>query len=220
VIVAEPAADDPDVIARVLPDVRVSHETLERLRIHVDLLRRWQARLNLVAPETLASIWMRHVADSLQLMDLCPDARIWVDLGSGGGFPGLVLAAALADRAGRMVLIESDQRKAAFLREAARAMGLSVDIHAERIETALPRLRARPDVVTARALAPLHRLLDWSSPLVGNGVPGVFPKGRMAEQELTEARKSWMIDARLIASKTDPHARIVMVDRLARRPTG
>jgi 16S rRNA (guanine527-N7)-methyltransferase len=193
----------------------VSHETIRRLQAHVDLLRRWQPRLNLVAPDTLADIWSRHVVDSLQLLDLAPQACTWLDLGSGGGFPGLVLAAALRERDGGVILVESDQRKAAFLREAARLMDVAAEIHPCRIEVALPRLARRPDVVTARALAPLSRLLDWTHPLVGNQVPGVFPKGRTAEQELTEARKSWKINARLVSSRTDPQARIVVIDQVA-----
>jgi 16S rRNA (guanine527-N7)-methyltransferase len=209
---------DAEAVAGLQKAFGVSHETLRRLQVHVDLLRRWQTQINLIAPDTLPDIWGRHVADTLQLAPLAPNARLWLDLGSGAGFPGLVLAAALHERGGRVLLVESDQRKAAFLREAARHMQVTVDVQCQRIETCMKRLPVRPDAVTARALAPLSRLIDWTHSLVGNGVPGVFPKGRTAEVELTEARKSWTVEARLVPSRTDPQSKIVVIDQLTRLP--
>jgi 16S rRNA (guanine527-N7)-methyltransferase len=146
--------------ARALALTSVSRETLERLERFVALLLERQGRMNLIAASTVPELWTRHIADSLQLIPLAPDARIWIDLGSGAGFPGLVLACALADRPGAEVhLIESMGKKAAFLREAAAATGAPAIVHNERIEDFVRRSTLKPDVVTARALAPLNKLL-------------------------------------------------------------
>src|SRR5215204_7596941 len=145
---------------RALSLVRVSRETAERLEKFIELLLSWQRTTQLVARSTLPELWTRHVADSLQLLPLAPEARTWVDLGSGGGFPGLTLACALADTAGAKVhLVESNAKKAAFLREGARALRLPALVHAMRIEDFSHDFADSPDVVTARALAPLTRLL-------------------------------------------------------------
>ena len=134
------------------------------------LLMRWQAKINLIAPSTLPVLWTRHVADSLQVLRLAPDARIWVDLGSGGGFPGLVIACAVADRPGAMVhLVESNSKKAAFLREAARIAEVPAIVHGERIEAFSKTFRDRADVVTVRALAPLVELMTFAEPLLKTG---------------------------------------------------
>jgi 16S rRNA (guanine527-N7)-methyltransferase len=197
---------------RALAMIPVSRETLERLERFVDLLLLWQERVNLVASSTLSQIWTRHVADSLQLLPLAPDAKIWVDLGSGGGFPGLVLACALADRPGALVhLIESNQKKAAFLREAVLATGAAAQVHTGRIETVAPALEAPVHAVTARALAPLAKLLGQAEPLLKKGAIGLFPKGQDVEAELTEASKYWTINPTLVASKTSPEGRIVVI---------
>jgi 16S rRNA (guanine527-N7)-methyltransferase len=192
----------------------VSRETWARLDGLVALLLKWQTTTNLVAPSTLAEIWTRHIADSAQLLTIVPDARVWVDLGSGGGFPGLVVACAMADRPGAKIdLVESNQKKSAFLREAARILSVPAIVHARRIEDFVSAPLQAFDVVTARALAPLDRLMDYAGPLLKNGAIGLFPKGQDAEAELTAASKSWIMDAQLVPSVTDPQARIVVVRR-------
>jgi len=186
----------------------VSRETWDRLDRFVALLLKWQKTTNLVAPSTLQNLWTRHVADSLQLLDLAPAANRWIDLGSGAGFPGLVIACALGPT-GEVHLVESNQKKASFLREAARVLALPAIVHAGRIEDLVAE---KPfDVVTARALAPLDRLIGYAIPLLTTGAVGLFPKGQDVGAELTQASKSWSIEAELIPSKTDPHGRIVVV---------
>ena len=195
----------------------VSRETWERLEQLVDMLVSWQRSRNLVASSTIPRLWTRHVADSLQLLAITPDARRWLDLGSGGGFPGLVIACALAgQQTAEVHLVESVQKKAAFLRAATSELSLPAIVHATRIEDFVRTSPGRLDVVTARALAPLDRLIGYAIPLLKRGAVGLFPKGQDVEAELTQASKSWKIDAELIPSKTDPHARIVLVRRLAR----
>lgn len=198
--------------AAALKLVPVSHETESRLDLFVNLFLRWQKAVQLVAPSTLPSLWTRHIADSLQIVALAPDAHVWVDLGSGGGFPGLMVAIAIADRPGVLVhLVESDTRKAAFLREAARLTGAPVKVHSERIESAAERI-GKADVVTARALAPLERLLALAAPLLTHGNHCIFLKGQDVDRELTEAAKSWKIDYRILPSVTDPSGRIVILE--------
>jgi 16S rRNA (guanine527-N7)-methyltransferase len=217
----KPRAADGDRAAalRIIP---VSHETSVRLDRFVALLRQWQKAVRLVAPSTLPKLWTRHVADSLQLLELAPAARIWADLGSGGGFPGLVLAIALADRPGALVhLIESNARKAAFLREAARVTGAPAMIHVERIESVAERLAGTVEIVTARALAPLPRLLELAEPMLTAGARGLFLKGQDVDNELTEAAKSWSIKVKVLPSRTDPRGKILVVERasLIRQPS-
>ena len=173
----------------------VSRETLERLSIHLELLRRWQPAINLVGAATLADPWRRHVLDSAQLAAHVPSAaRSCIDVGSGAGFPGMVLA--LLGVSG-VHLIESDRRKAQFLREVARATGAAVAVHAERIE----HLRPWPaDVITARALAPLPRLLQLVEPFVASDSVCLFLKGASVEHELTDARTSWHMVAERLPS--------------------
>ena len=164
-----------------LPD-----ETRRRMRLYVDLLLRWQTTINLVAPATLPHVWTRHVGDSIQVYDAAPDATRWVDLGSGGGFPGLVTAILLADKPdARIHLIESDKRKSAFLRTVARETGAPASIHAERIETFVTGFDEAVEAVSARALAPLSKLLVFAQKFLEGGAVGVFPKGESAEAELT-----------------------------------
>jgi len=198
--------------ARALQLTPVSRETAARLDRFVDVLTAWQRRINLIAPSTETKLWTRHVADSLQLLPLAPDARVWADLGSGGGFPGLVIACALADLPGAKVhLVESNAKKAAFLREAARATGVPAIVHAMRIEAFVESGPPSVDAVTARALAPLNELLALAFPLLKTGATGLFPKGQDVERELTEAAKCWSILASLTPSRTDPAGRIVVV---------
>jgi 16S rRNA (guanine527-N7)-methyltransferase len=201
---------------RALALTPVSRETSERLDRFVELLLRWQRRTNLVAPSTLPQLWTRHIADSLQLLDLAPQARVWVDLGAGAGFPGLVIAIALCREPGAMVhLVESNTKKAAFLREAQRLTGAPATVHLQRIEDFAASFQAPVDVVTARAVAPLKSLLDQCFPLLGkSGATALFPKGQHAELELEDAAaqmKSWNMHATLAPSRTDPAGRIVVI---------
>ena len=205
----------PDLAAdrsRALALTPVSRETLDRLDRFVAVLLAWQQHTNLIAASTEPTLWTRHVADSLQLLRLAPQARIWVDLGSGGGFPGLVIACALADMPGaRVHLVESSTKKATFLREAVRAAGVPAEVHAVRIEDFVENLAVPVDVVTARALAPLAGLLTATYPLLKAGTFGLFPKGQDVDAELTAAAKCWSIQSALAPSLTDPRAKIVCI---------
>lgn len=203
--------------ARALNPGIVSRETWERLDRFVALLLERQQVMNLVAASTLPTLWTRHVADSLQLLALAPDARTWADLGSGAGFPGLVIACALADTPGAAVhLVDSTKKKAAFLTEIAVALGLPVTVHPDRIEDFAAANRIRFDAVTARAVAPLAKLIGYANQLLKKGTVGLFPKGQDVEAELTEASKYWTIEAELFQSKTDPRGKIILL-RSARK---
>jgi len=214
----KPTGAVADDAARAAVEAAVSRETFRRLGLIVELLRKWQKTINLVAPATLSEVWSRHIADSLQLINhVAADSARWADLGSGGGFPGLVVAAALSERPGADVhLVESDTRKSAFLREVARVAELPVTVHAHRIEQVAQMLAPGTEVVSARALAPLPKLLELAEPFLTAGALGVFPKGRDAERELTEARKGWTLDCNLRASVSDREARVLLA-RSARR---
>ena len=203
---------------RALMLVPVSHETESRLDRFVELFLRWQRAVQLVAPSTLTKLWTRHIADSLQLIEHAPDARVWADLGSGGGFPGLMIAIAMADRPDALVhLIESDTRKAAFLREAGRLTRAPVKVHNERIESAAKQIGS-VDIVTARALAPLPRQLDLAAPFLEAGALGIFLKGQDVDNELTEAAKYRSIQFTLRPSRTDPGGRVLIIDSAAPKP--
>jgi 16S rRNA (guanine527-N7)-methyltransferase len=196
----------------------VSRETEERLDRYIALLQEWQAKTNLVAPSTLPQLWTRHVSDSLQLLDLAPDAKIWIDLGSGGGFPGVVLACAMADRAGAQVhLVERNAKKAAFLREAIRVTRAPGVVHLSEIGDIVEKWSGRVDCVTARALAPLHQLIGFAEPLVKNGARALFLKGQDVEAELTESTKYWKIEPKLHSSRTGGQGWIVAIDCIERR---
>ena len=197
---------------RALQLTPVSREIAARLDRFAALLIEWQQRMNLIAPSTIPQIWTRHIADSLQLLDLAPEAKIWVDLGSGAGFPGLVIACALADVPVRAVhLVESNGKKANFLREAARHIGVPATVHAVRIEDFAKNFAVRPDIVTARALAPLNATLALAHPLSKTGAQGLFLKGQDVASELTQAAKYWKFEPILVPSKTSPNSRIVSV---------
>lgn len=231
----------------------VSRETLDRLGIYEALLKSWQRAVNLVSPATLDDVWHRHFADSAQLLALAdisspfrgegpragdralkegekiprpaeaPGAPSWLDLGSGGGFPGLVLAILLAEKVpdARMTLVESDARKAAFLGEVARKTGVAVEIRAERSEKCATQANSRiRNVITARALAPLPKLLGLARPFFSPPSVALFPKGREAEVEIAEARARFDFECRLAPSLTDAEARIVIVRNLAVRTEG
>ena len=190
--------------------VSLSQTEQQRLTIYQDLLLRWQSMLNLVSASTLPHLWTRHFADSAQLRDLAPNALRWADLGSGGGFPGLVIAILLAGKADAQVhLIERDKRKAAFLQTVSRETGAPAVVHAAPIESVVPKLDGT-EVITSRAVAPLAELIDWSMPVLQAGATGLFLKGRTAEQEIAAAAGR-SLDLSTLASRTDPSGRIVSV---------
>ena len=194
----------------------VSRETEERLNAFTATLRQWNRRINLVAPASLDRLWERHILDSLQLFALRPDrARHWADLGTGGGFPGLVLAIIAADHSPdlRFTLVESDRRKAAFLAAAARAAGVKPRILPERAES-IPSLQA--DVLSARALAPLtHLLAHAHRHLAPDGI-ALFPKGVRHVEEIDEALADWRFAVQKIPSRTDPSGVLLAIDGVAR----
>ena len=187
----------------------VSHETLVPLALHLDLVRRWRRRMNLVGLRSLDDPWRRHVLDSAQLARFVPAgaARI-VDIGSGAGFPGLVLALLGGDAGPRVDLIESNRRKAAFLETAIRETGARARAVCARVES---RPVAPAPAVTARACAPLAKLLGWARPLLAEGGVAILPKGRRVDAELTAARRFWKMDATRHPSLSDPDGAILTV---------
>lgn len=199
----------------LLGEVSVSRETTDRLQIYEILLRRWNPKINLVAPSTLEDIWNRHFADSAQLWPLRP-ARTssWLDLGSGAGFPGLVIAILAEAESGRLsvTLVESDLRKSAFLSTVLRETGVSARVVSKRIEDSD---LGQFDVVSARALAPLPKLLSLSAPYFGPDTVGLFPKGATAEVELAEALAFWRFSVQKVVSRTDPRGVILKVGELS-----
>ena len=202
------AAYGPEDFAR---DFDVSRETLAAFEAYAALLAKWNRRINLVGRETLDELWRRHFLDSAQLLPLMPDPpegrpRVIADLGSGAGFPGLVLAIL---GAGEVHLIESDQKKCAFLREAARETGAQVEIHATRIE-AVESLEA--DVVTARALAPLEKLMAYARPVLRPGGLCLFLKGRGAEEELTASGLAATMRVERSPSRSDAAGVILSIE--------
>lgn len=196
--------------------IAVPRETMDRLTRYAALLGQWQQRMNLVGPSTLPDIWRRHFLDSAQLARLAPgfDTRIWLDVGAGAGFPGLVLAIL---GAGHVHLVDSIAKKGVFLQAVVEELGLggSVTVHTGRIETFRPW---SVDVITARAVAPLPVLLDWTARFWGAGTRGLFLKGESVQQELTQARKVWTMAESLHVSLSDPRGRIVDIRSLRRRP--
>jgi len=199
----------------------VSRETLARLERYASLLEEWNQRINLVGRSTLGDLWRRHMLDSAQLLPLLPPApagraRVLVDLGSGAGFPGLVLSIL---GAGEVHLVEADRRKALFLREVARQTGAPARVHNQRIETMTP---IPADVVTARACAPLGRLLGYAAPFLAAAGDAdsccLFHKGKRADEELTEAAKAWIMSVESFQSRSDSDGTILRIG-LTRRET-
>lgn len=197
--------------AKALALVPVTPEIEARLAIYVELLTRWRRITNLISETTIAQVWTRHIADSAQILALAPNARRWVDMGSGAGFPGMVIAIQISGIAGAQVhCIESDQRKCAFLREVARATGAPAQIHAARIESLDPTSLSPVDAVTARAFAPLPQVLEFAKVWIAQGAVGVFPRGRSAEAQIdSAAARDVTID--LVPSTLDPEAAILRV---------
>lgn len=193
----------------------VSRETFSDLRKLAAEVARWNKTINLIGPGTEAEIWSRHILDSAQLMPLAPRAARWLDLGSGGGFPGLVVATILKGREGSHVdLVESNRKKAGFLLAMMGLMALPASVHALRIQDARP---FDVEVVTARALAPMHQLLGLSEPWLTAGAVGLFHKGRDYAQEVSESSRIWAFDLLEHRSAVDPAGVILQVANLRRR---
>lgn len=201
----------------------VSRETLARLEAYLALLDKWQRRINLVSAPSLTDAWRRHMLDSAQLFPLVPNScERLLDLGSGAGFPGLVLAI-MGVRG--VELVESDGRKCAFLVEAARTSGAPVTVHNARIESRIETeteaetsARRPVDVITARACAPLPKLLDYAAALSSAQTLCLFPKGTRFDEELTRARKEWRMNVKCLPSRSDPQGRILYVQGISRDP--
>jgi 16S rRNA (guanine527-N7)-methyltransferase len=185
------------------------------MQTYLDMLADWNSRMNLVGPSALASFWQRHAYDSAQLLTFAPSAKIWADLGSGAGLPGIVLAILLKDTPGAQVhLVESMAKRTRFLAEVKTKLDLPVTIHNRRAEDMTPPKGL--EVVTARACAPLSRLLSFAHPCLRTGAMGLFLKGRDAEQELTDARLAWQFDAQLHDSLSDPSGRVIQLQKVTR----
>lgn len=195
--------------------VDVSRETLARLEIYAELLRKWNPAINLVSRATIDELWTRHILDSVQLFDVVPEgAKSWADLGTGGGFPGVVIAIMAAEQPDLSVTcIESDTRKATFLRTVLRETGVRGTILASRIEAVDP---LGGDVVSARALAPLSKLLGYATHHLKPGGVALFAKGAEHEKEIEEALESWSFRVDKIASRTNPESVILRVREIER----
>lgn len=202
-----------------LNGVRVSRETQERLQHFAELFQKWAKTINLVAPSTIDDLWRRHIADSAQIFQLYPKPVHWVDLGSGGGFPGVITAIFLAEQeAGHVDLVESNQKKAAFLRVCLRECDARGAVHAVRIEEA-PKVIADCDVVSARALAELDMLLDYAAPWTerNENIRLLLHKGRDYEREIQKARGRWEFDLVKHASVVERDSVILELNRPRRR---
>jgi 16S rRNA (guanine527-N7)-methyltransferase len=199
--------------AKAMVEAGVSRETFGRLSLHASLLAKWQHTINLVSPSTLSAIWSRHILDSAQLMDHIPSgAGTWLDLGSGGGFPGLVCAAIALEKNPEIhfTLVEADLRKAAFLREAARQMNLSLGVMSRRIEDIPP---SRYDVISARALAPLTGLCRYAKPYISEDGVCLFQKGARYLDEIAAAEKDWHMVCHINPSLTDAEAVLITIEK-------
>ncbi|MEC9246048.1 16S rRNA (guanine(527)-N(7))-methyltransferase RsmG [Nitratireductor rhodophyticola] len=195
----------------------VSRETFDRLVAFEGIFRRWSRRINLAAPSTLNDLWERHILDSAQLLRLAPDALQWLDVGSGGGFPGAVMAILLAEKPGAEVhLVESNRKKAAFLVSALNEVGVAPRVHARRIEDTYDAIGA-PDIVTARALAPLPLLIELTEPWLTQGARALFHKGRDYRREVEESGNTWRFDLVEHEDKVDAAAIILEVSNPLRR---
>jgi 16S rRNA (guanine527-N7)-methyltransferase len=211
---------NPDTFAAFTAAFALDADTARRFEIMDRLLLQWQNAVNLIAPATISGRWTRHYADSAQLLRHAATAKTWVDLGSGGGFPGLVVAILLANQEDSTVnLIESNGRKCAFLSEVVRQTGVSAKIHHGRIAD-IARQGAIPvaDVISARALAPLDALLDLAQPFFGDASAGLFLKGQDAASEIADAKARWSFDVQLSPSISDPGGQVLKIGKL--KPAG
>lgn len=199
-------------------DTGVSRETSQRLESFRRLLAEWSQRMNLVGPRELEAFWRRHALDCAQLLPLAPEAKRWVDLGAGAGFPGLVLACQLVQTPGAEIhLVESTSKKVAFLREVIAQLGLPAKVSNQRIE-AFGQGQGPYDVVTARALAPLPRLIAYAKPILDRGAQGLFHKGAEIDAELAAAKDALIggaYRADVLESLSDPRGRIIRITKAA-----
>lgn len=202
-------------MAELLPGLNVGDETLASLQAFDAALNRWTAAINLIAPATAAQSWERHILDSAQLFTLTPPgARHWADLGSGGGLPGLVIAILARDTPLSVTLVESDGRKCAFLRQQIAELGLDARVETARAEALAP---LKADVVSARALAPMDRLLPMiARHLAPDGI-AVLPKGRRWATELEAVQSGWSYELESLASAIDPESRILRMSQIRRK---
>ena len=198
-----------------VPDMNVSRETKERITTYVDLLIKWNATINLVSKSSINQMWNRHILDSSQVFDYGHDALRWADFGSGGGLPGLMVAILALEKSPQMhvTLVESDQRKAAFLRHVGQKLGLNTQVITDRIES-VPSLNA--NVVSARALAPLPLLCAFAHRHLAPGGFAIFHKGKSAQAEISEARRTWQFSLESHVSSTDSSSSILLLKGLAR----
>ena len=200
----------------------VSRETQKRLTVFADLLVQWQGHINLIAPSTIPDLWERHIEDSLQYVIQFPNAKHWIDLGSGAGFPGLIAAIALVENGGgRVDMVESVGKKCAFLRAVVRETGLrqagvEVEVHNGRIENVLADLKT-PDIVSARALASLDKLLAFSYEFIAGETIGLFPKGRDHNEEIEFARQNWNFDCDIISSDLEADSVLLKISNVEKR---
>ena len=202
-------ADDRRTALRLVP---VSRETEERLATFVEVLDRWRHKTNLISNLTFPSVWTRHIADSAQLIALAPEAKRWVDMGSGAGFPGLMIAIQLADIPDAIVhCIESDGRKCAFLREAARATGAAAQIHPVLVEAIDPKSLGTVDAVTARAFAPVPLTFKLARPWMERGAIAVFPRGESAKDHIAASPEAWTHVIETLQSVVNPKAAILRI---------
>ncbi|WP_170335772.1 16S rRNA (guanine(527)-N(7))-methyltransferase RsmG [Ruegeria arenilitoris] len=199
----------------VLERLDVSRETLDRLSIYVDLVARWNPKINLVSRKSLEDIWDRHILDSVQVFRLADKVDRWVDLGSGGGFPGMVCAIMAIETSPetRFTFVESDQRKSAFLRTVSRECGANCKVISKRIEAVEP---LNADILSARALADLRQLMSFCDRHLGENGTALFPKGAIWKKELSDAREEWNFEAEPITSLTEPQAVILKIKGVSR----
>lgn len=207
---------EPALPVDILGDV--SRETRQRLEAYAALYEKWSPRINLTAPSTQKDFWRRHIGDSAQLLDLAREASHWVDLGSGGGFPGMVIAILLQEKAGaRIELVESNRKKTAFLQAVKVQCAPSVIIHSARIEDVIGRIDP-PEIVTARALAALPKLLEMTAPWLQGGTRALFHKGRGYAREIEESHAKWTFDLVRHESRIDAESVILDITNLRPRP--
>ncbi|MGR3563328.1 MAG: 16S rRNA (guanine(527)-N(7))-methyltransferase RsmG [Heliomarina sp.] len=198
-----------------MTELNVSRETLERLEIYATLLRKWNQKINLVSPRSLNDLWTRHIVDSVQIFEQADCFSTWSDIGSGGGFPGLVCA--ILDHGskngGKFILVESDTRKCIFMKEVIRNTGIQCEVINDRIESVTP---LQTDVLSARALTGLKGLLSYADLHLSKQGVALFPKGKNWEEEVREAREQWQFDMNVIKSVTDSQAVILRVEGIQR----